>query len=87
MGASKEDMFDSAAGDDDGEMDEPAYGDDEGGGEELPPDFEASAGEAFPELQGDSDRMMALWRAIKACVDGGKPGGLALIIGEKGKKR
>jgi hypothetical protein len=37
--------------------------------DELPPGFEAAATEAFPELDGDTERLMALKRAIAACAD------------------
>ncbi len=36
--------------------------------DELPPDFETAAIEAFPELEGDTDRLKALKRAIHACT-------------------
>lgn len=38
-------------------------------GEELPPGFETAATEAFPDMEGDTERVKALWRAIKACDD------------------
>lgn len=37
---------------------------------ELPPDFEDEAVKFMPELEGDSERMMAFWKAVKACVEG-----------------
>lgn len=54
------------------------------GDEELPPDFERAATEAFPDMEGDTERLGALYRAIEACKGDG--GGLALILGKgKGK--
>lgn len=38
---------------------------------ELPPDFESYALEAFPELEGDTARTTALWKAVQACVKAG----------------
>lgn len=37
---------------------------------ELPPDFEDEAIKAFPELDGESARLMALWKAVRACMEG-----------------
>ena len=37
--------------------------------DEVPPDFESYAVEAFPELEDDSARTMAFWKAVKACVE------------------
>jgi len=36
--------------------------------DDLPPGFEAAATEAFPDLEGDSERLKALKRAIAACT-------------------
>jgi len=36
--------------------------------DDLPPGFEAAAVEAFPDLEGDRDRLAALKRAIAACA-------------------
>ncbi|MEI9950805.1 MAG: hypothetical protein WDO74_17950 [Pseudomonadota bacterium] len=36
--------------------------------DDLPPGFEAAAIEAFPDLDGDHDRLLALKRAISACT-------------------
>jgi len=35
--------------------------------DELPPGFEEAAVEAFPEMEGDVERLKALRRAIAAC--------------------
>ena len=37
--------------------------------DELPPGFEEAAVEAFPDLEGDDDRIKAFWRSIMACTD------------------
>jgi len=37
--------------------------------DELPPGFEEAAVEAFPDLEGDQDRLKAFWRAVQACTD------------------
>lgn len=42
---------------------------------EIAEDFEAYAVEAFPDMEGSPDRMMALKRAIRACVKADKAGG------------
>jgi len=42
---------------------------DEGGDDELPPGFEEAASEAFPDLAGDKERMLALKRCIHLCAD------------------
>lgn len=59
-------------------------GDDMGsdpGASDVPPEFEARAAEAFPDLQDDPARMSAFWKAIQACVDGGKVSSLDVILG------
>ena len=38
-------------------------------GEELPAGFEDAAGEAFPDMAGDMERMGSLHRLIKLCSD------------------
>ncbi len=38
--------------------------------DDMPPGFEEEAIVAFPELDGDSVRLDAFWRAVKACVGG-----------------
>ena len=43
--------------------------DDKDESDELPPGFEEAAIEAFPDLEGDTDRLKALERCIKACTD------------------
>lgn len=40
------------------------------GEEGMPPDFETAAGEAFPELKGDPEKMAAFHRACMACMGG-----------------
>ena len=35
---------------------------------EIPADFEDEAIRFMPELEGDSARMMAFWKAVKACM-------------------
>jgi len=45
----------------------PGSDDEDKGGGDLPPGFETAATEAFPEMAGDTERVTALWRAIKAC--------------------
>lgn len=42
-------------------------GEDYGG---LPPDFEDEAIKAFPELEGSPERLDALWKAMRACMEG-----------------
>jgi hypothetical protein len=37
---------------------------------EYPPDFEDEAIKAFPELDGDKEKMMAFWKAIRSCMEG-----------------
>ncbi len=36
--------------------------------DEMPPAFEQHAAEAFPELEDDPKRLMALWKAVRACM-------------------
>lgn len=62
-------------------------GDSEDTGEgDLPPEFESAAVEAFPDLDGDTKRLQALYDAIEACHGGGGKPGLAIMIGSKGKR-
>lgn len=35
----------------------------------VPPDFEDHIVTAFPELEGSPDRQMAMWKAVKACMN------------------
>lgn len=35
---------------------------------EVPPDFEEEAIAAFPELDGETERLAALYRAVKCCM-------------------
>ena len=42
--------------------------DDEDESESLPEDFEDYAITAFPELEGEPERLQALYRAMKACA-------------------
>lgn len=72
-----------AYGDDAGGDMGPADSEDSGSTEDLPPDFEAAAGEAFPDMS--PEQMGALYRAIEACKGGGGGGDLALIMGGKPK--
>lgn len=43
--------------------------DESGGDDELSPDFEAAASEAFPDMAGDRERLLALKRMVMACMD------------------
>lgn len=36
---------------------------------DIPPDFEDEAIKFMPELEGDSERMMAFWKAVRACME------------------
>ena len=36
---------------------------------DIPPDFEDEVIKAFPELEGRPKRVMALWKAVKACME------------------
>lgn len=63
--------------------DDSAEGDSEEGGD-VPPDFEALYAD-----YADAPSAKGLYDLIKSCEGGGeaeKPGGLALILGGKGKK-
>jgi hypothetical protein len=49
----------------------PAEEEDEEDSDELPEDFVDYASSAFPELEGDEDRLRALKKAIEACSKSG----------------
>lgn len=55
---------------------------DQPGDEKLPPDFEA----AYDEYEKDPSAM-TFWRAVEACAEHKSGGGLAILIGGKGKKK
>lgn len=81
MGSSKDDPMDEEDMADGG-----ADEDTEDHKDDLPPEFETAATEAFPELADDPDRLHAFYSAIEACHGGGHSGLAILLGGPKGKK-
>lgn len=80
MGSSKDDSMD------DEDMQDGGADEDTEKQDDLPPEFETAAVEAFPDMKDDPDRLRALYSAIESCHGSGGHG-LAIMLGmPKGKK-
>lgn len=57
-----------------GQSDADDTGDTEESEPDVPADFEDYAAQALPELEGEPERMHALWKAMQACMKAGMGG-------------